>query len=239
MNKNKNKNTNKNDKNENKNENYRYVDFVRFIPKKQSELFEGFDLAVCFQNSSEREKNDEHNGSLYPATLVRADDVVELKKKLRKAKGFIGVLSSETKVNREAIMRRKVHVILDSEERKLDYASIKLAAEKDVVIEVSFSKFLRTRGFKRMKLLDETRLLLKLLMKFGTPFLITSGAEKELELRPRYQLYGFFSLLARDAGLDELRFLESLRDTGTKICRMLTDSSYILNGVEVERLLNG
>ena len=214
-----------------------YVDFIRFS-LEQSELFEGYDLAVCFQNGFK--KNDEEDSQnidtvyTYPGTFVKADNVNELKKKLRRARGFIGVLSSDMKVNREAIMRKKVHVVLDFEKRKLDYASVKLAAEKDVVIEVSLSKFLRAKGFKRMKLLDETRLLLKLLMKFSTPFLITSGAENELELRPRYQLYRFFSLLARDAGIDEFEFLESLKHTSTRIYRRLVDENYIIDGVEIE-----
>ncbi len=213
----------------------RYVDFVRFS-LKQSELFEGYDLAVCFQNGFQNCFNDEKNSqnAVYPGTFIEANNVSELKKKLRRARGFIGVLSPDVKVNREAIMRKKVHVILDSERRKLDYASVKLAAEKDVVIEVSLSKFLRVKGFKRMKLLDETRLLLRLLVKFGTPFVVTSGAENELELRPRYQLYSFFSLLARDAGVDELKFLESLRNTSTRIYRRLVDENYIIDGVEIE-----
>jgi len=211
-----------------------YVDFVRFTPDK-IELLEGFDLLVVF-NPAEDEKNIESVGDIRctRATVISAESVGELQKKLKKAKGFVGVLSQNLKVNREAVMRRKVHAILDFESRSLDYASIKLAAEKDVLIEVSLSKFLRVEGFKRMKLFDETRLLLKLLFKFRTPFILTNGAERPLELRPKYQLYKFFAMLAKDAGLNEVDFLNIAVENSKKVYRKLVDSKYIINGLEVE-----
>ncbi len=224
-----------------------FVDFLRFCPKSDAhfkELFEGYSLAVCFISEDSTQEpilqhlNEELKFECKSCRghLVRAESVADLQKKLRKVRGFVGVMSSDAKVNREAIMRRKVDVLLDFEERSLDYASLKLAAEKDVVIEVSLSKFLRTRGFKRMVLLDETRLLLKLLLKFGTPFLLTSGAENVLELRPRKQLYSFFSFLARDAGIDYSKLLKLAEENSTKIFRRLADSNYLMDGLEIEGL---
>ncbi len=204
-----------------------FVDFLRFCPegKNFEELFEGFDIAVCFAPC---------DSGFYPGCIVEANSTKELQKMLKNARGFVGVLSKDVKVNREAVMRRKVDAILDFEERNLDYATLKLAAEKDVVIEVSLSKFLRTRGFRRMKLLDETRLLLKLMLKFKTPFLLTSGAVKLEELRPRKQIYTFFKFLAKDAGLDFERLTKLAEENSRRLFRRLADRNYIMDGLEIE-----
>ncbi len=193
-----------------------FVDFLRFQPEK-CELLEGFDFFVVFNSKN----------------LVRASTTSELQKQLKKAKGFVGVMSDNVKVNREAIMRRKVNAILDFEDRALDYTSIKMAKEKDVVIEVSLSKFLRTKSFKRSKLLEETRLLLKLLLKFETPFLLTTGANSCLEARPRKQVYRFFSFLAKDSGIDSEKLIKLAKKNSYRIYRMLNDENYIMDGVEV------
>ncbi len=190
----------------------------------------------------ERSSSRSNRVKVYKASLVRAEDVKELHRKLKKVKGFTGVLSSDVRVNREAIMRRKVDVILDSEERELDYPSVKLAAEKDVIIEVSLSKFLRVRGFKRLKLLDETRLLLRLLMKFRTPFVLTTGAEMIYELRPAKQLCRFFQFLVENESENESRLrwdkvMELNRKTGERIYRRLLDPNYIMDGLEIEDVL--
>ena len=213
------------------------IDFLRFYPPESGffeELFDGYSLAICFCESDFRpESRPGQEESIITGSLVRAETPGELHKKLRKARGFVGVMSSSVKVNREAIMRRKVDALLDFEDRAIDYPSLKLAAEKDVVIEVSLSKLLRTRGFRRMKLLDETRLLLRLLLKFETPFVLTTGASNVMELRPRKQLYRFFSFLARDAGIGE-EVLRVADETGKRIYRRLLNEKYLMDGLEIE-----
>ncbi len=200
-----------------------YVDFVRFTPT-ETDLFEGYDLIVPFNNDA----NSDIKGY-----LVKASNTSELQKKLKKAKGFVGVMSEDLKVNREAVMRRKVCVILDFEGRKIDYTTIKMAKDKDVIIEVSLSKFLRVKGLKRAKLLDETRLLLKLLLKFKTPFILTTGAENQLEVRPRKQLYRFFYFLSKDGGIDCVELIKLAKENSNRIFRKLVDKKYIMDGIEI------
>ncbi len=188
------------------------IDFVRFEPES---LLEGFDDCVVFGETSR----------YIQGCMIIAESVKELQTKLKRYSGFIGVLSSKPEVNKQAVMRKKVHVILDSAERKLDYATVKLAAEKDVAIEVSFSKYLKVSGVKRSRLFERDRLLFRILKKFNTPFVLTSGAENLYEMRTKRQIYDFFQSLGAD-----VKMAESWME---RIERRLKDEKYIMDGLEL------
>ncbi len=198
-----------------------YPDFVRFYP---GELFEtGYDAYIVF--TAEPEKV-ELNARTIEGHLIEAGSVKELLFKLKRAKGVTGVMSNEIKVNKEAVMRKKVDILLDSPDRRLDYATIKLAAEKDVIIEVSLTKFINSGGVKRMRLFEETIQLLKIIDKFEAPFALTTAASSPFELRHRRQVEGFFSFLGAD--------IKRARVHTWKLLRRLTDEKYIMDGVELE-----
>jgi len=159
--------------------------------------------------------------------LIKAENVNELISKLRKVKKsqIVGVLSSSIKVNREAIMRKKVDVLLDGESRKLDYVTIKLAVEKDVIVELSLSKYLNVSGFKRTRLFEEDVELIRIINKFNTPFVITSAASNLYEMRIKKQIYDFFSFLDADTSKAE-KFV-------VKLIRKYYDPNYIMDGLEI------
>jgi len=191
------------------------VDFVRFSPPEKIKKILGLEKLLVFSEDSEKLR------------LIKCETAKELISGLKKSKkGLTGVLSSDIKVNREAIMRKKVDLLLDSAERKIDYASLKLASEKDVTIEISLYKFLESSGLRRMKLFEETVEILKLVNKFGTPFVLTSGAERVNHLRPVRQINDFFSFLGADIKKSEF-FKE-------RLLRRLEDEFYIADDFEIE-----
>ncbi len=195
-------------------------DFIRFVPEEIPELgFKGF--VFLLENKKDLEG--------YCGRLIVASAVDELRKRLKKAKEteIVAVYSEVPSVCREAIMRKKVDLLLDGVGRKLDYATIMLAAEKDVTIELGLSKFLRTKGLKRLKLFEELRNEIRIINKFEVPFVISSAASNVYELRSRKQIEVFFSFFGVD--------VKKAQNYSERLIRRYYDSNYIMNGFEIER----
>ena len=190
-------------------------DFLRFVPDNLLDL--GFKSYVFMS---------EKPG--FCGRIVRADTPEELRRKLRRTgrKAIVGVLTSNESVWREAVMRRRVDMLLDSEERQLDYATLKLAAEKDVTIELGLSKFIRTKGLRRMALFERLKKEIEVIKKFDVPFVVSSAAESIYEVRTRKQIETFFA----HSGCDILR----AREFAERLIRRYYDNNYIMDGFEVE-----
>ncbi|MBO8179206.1 MAG: hypothetical protein H0Z19_01795 [Archaeoglobus sp.] len=193
-------------------------DFLRFLPENLSDL--GFKSYVFML---------EKPGGC--GIVIKADSPRELRKKLRnvKRRAIVGVVGKEA-VCREAVMRRRVDVILDWEDRELDYATLKLAAEKDVAIELGLSKFLRTEGYKRMHLFEKLRKEIMVIKKFDVPFIVTTAAENQWELRTRKQVENFFKFF--DAEISKARHYAE------RLVRRYFDDRYIMDGFEIESFSN-
>ena len=201
------------------------IDFLRFAPDKEFLKRLGFENAVVFAENESEGGNDYDYAK---GVIIRPESAEDLRKKLRKVtrKSIVGVESSSISINREAVTRRRVDVILDSVGRKIDYVTVKLAAEKDVVIELCLTKFLLTRGARRMKMLRETEDLIRIIKKFDTPFVITSSASDIYEMRSARQLRDFFSFLGAD--------IERAERHAAILFRKYADANFIMNGLEIE-----
>ena len=189
------------------------IDFIRFDYDRSLNL--GFQAYIVFGENSERN---------IKGYLIQAKDARDLREKLRKADGFVGVMSERVEVNRYAVMRKKVEAILDFPERKLDYSTLKLAKEKDVLIEFSLSTILNSGRNKRVRLLEKLRKTLQVVKKLDTPFILTSGAREFYELRKRNQIYEVFSYLGAD--------LARASYWAERLYRKFFDEKYIMDGVE-------
>jgi len=189
-------------------------DFVRFQPPKIDLGFEGF---VVLSENPVKE-------GLY-GYIVRASNAKELKQKLKRLENaIVAVHCPDWKY---AVMRKKVDILLDSDDRVLDYATIKLAKEKDVAIEFGLSKFLKSKGLKRSELFSRLKEEARIVKKFGTPFLITSSAENLYQLRSRKQIEAFFSFF----GLS----VEKARFFAERIVRRYYDENYVMDGFIIEK----
>ncbi|WP_202319277.1 RNase P subunit p30 family protein [Archaeoglobus neptunius] len=189
-------------------------DFLRFIPRNLMNLgFRGYVFMLEDPNSC--------------GVVVKANTPDELRKKLKKIKGekIVGVTGSES-VCKEAVMRRKVDMILDHDDRQLDYATIKLAAEKDVLIELGIAKFIRNRGYRRMQLFERLREEVTVINKFDVPFVVTTAAENEYEMRTRKQVETFFSFFGCN--------IVKARHNAARLLRKYYDNHFIMDGFEIE-----
>lgn len=191
-------------------------DFVRFSPPKIDLGFRGFVVL------SEKPPKDGYYGY-----IVRAENSKELKEKLRSIENSIVAVECTAGLCKEAVMRKKVDIILDNERRELDYATLKLAKEKDVAIEFGLSKFLSSKGTRRSLLFARLKQEVKVVKKFDTPFIITSSAENVYQMRTRKQIETFFSYF----GLD----VKKARFFAERIVRRYYDDSYVMDGFVIEK----
>lgn len=192
-------------------------DFLRFVPDANIDF--GFENYVVFAESKIKVNK------FYKARLIKAESVNELISKLKRVRNdeIVGVYSNNLKVNREAVMRKKVDVLLDGVDRKLDYKTIKLAAEKNVIIEICFSKYVKANNL--MRLFEEDLELIRIINKFDTPFALTSAASNCYEMRTKKQIYDFFSFLGAN--------IKSAEKHAIKLIREYYDPNFILDGLEI------
>lgn len=189
-------------------------DFVRFSPPKIDLGFRGFVVL------SERPAGEGFHG-----LIVRASSAKELREKLKEAGNTI--VAVDCTDWKEAVMRKKVDILLDNETRSLDYATIKLAREKDVAIEFGLSKFIKTKGLKRSALFSRLRKEIRVVKKFDTPFLITSSAENIYQLKTRKQIETFFSFF----GLS----VKKASFFAERIVKRYYDEKYVMDGFFIEK----
>ncbi len=190
------------------------IDFIRFDYSGMIDL--GFRGYVVF--GEETEYNIQ-------GCMIVADSTRELREKLRGARGFIGVASEKPEVNRYAVMRKKVDVLLDFPGRKLDYPTFKLAKEKDVLIEVSLSTLMSLTKARRVRLVEELRTMFRVIEKFDTPFILTSGAHDVYGMRKVNQILDVFAYLGAN--------VERAMYWAERLYRRFFDDKYIMDGVEV------
>ncbi|MCS7144807.1 MAG: hypothetical protein NZ879_07295 [Archaeoglobaceae archaeon] len=190
-------------------------DFVRFSPPKFELGFKGF---VFLSEDPPKEG--------YYGYIVKAENPKELREKLRSVENSIVAVECSSGLCKEAVMRKKVDIILDSEKRELDYATIKLAKEKDVAIEFGLSKFLTTKGLKRSLLFARLKQEAKVVRKFNTPFIITSSADNIYQLRSRKQIETFFSYFGFE--------VEKANFFAERIVRRYYDENYVMDGFLIE-----
>ncbi len=190
-------------------------DFLRFVPENLMDL--GFKSYIFMLEKP----------GIWGGVVVKAENPDELRKKLRKVRRntIVGVIGNEA-VCREAVMRRKVDLILDSDNRQLDYATIKLAADKDVTIELGMAKFIRNKGLSRMQLFERLHDEVRVIKKFDVPFVVTTAAENMYEIRTRKQVENFFSFFGCE--------IVKARQHATRLIRKYYDTRFIMDGFEIE-----
>jgi ribonuclease P/MRP protein subunit RPP1 len=195
------------------------VDFVRFVPQTKILDYENF---VVFT-----ENPDKVEGFL-KGYIIQPESIADFASKLKGAKKgwIVGVKSSNLRINREAVVRRRVDVLLDLANRELDYVTMRMAAEKDVAIEICLSKFLNVKGLKRAQIFEETLDTIQIIKKFDVPFVLTSGASNIFEMRPKRQIYELFSFMGAD--------VEKAKIFMQRLIRRFTDPNYIMDGFEIE-----
>lgn len=169
----------------------------------------------------------------YDTVFLDAEDWGELKKKIQQKRENCEILvfnGGDEKLNRKAASDARVDVLLHPEKGRKDSGVDQVVAEKAAENSVAIGFDLRqimTSPKSQVHVLSHWRKNLKLCEKYGTPYLITTGAREEFELRSPRDLASVIDSLGND-GTEALETQERI----LKENREIRDSEVDVGGVE-------
>lgn len=127
--------------------------------------------------------------------LIEAKTMNQIKKlvdEFRERAELIFVRGGDVELNRYILDMSRVDVITDvASTGNLDFVMCKLAADHSIAIEFSFIDLLQSYSKTRSRLLAQFIKNAKLVKKYKTPFMITSGALSKWDMRSPHDLMVF------------------------------------------------
>lgn len=102
-----------------------------------------------------------------------------------------------------------------SPKNSFDHILARIAAERNIAVDLDFAPVFLERGYARQKALHRYADLVRLQDRFGFPFTLSSGARSVLEMRSTRQLVALGALF----GLDEKGIHLALRGVTGILCR--------------------
>ena len=190
-------------------------EFGKFFEKVQPLKTKDFDIVI----SVEIEGKPNH--------------IRELAKRLRQNVEIIAVHGGDSEVNRLAVETPEVDILLHPELKRedpgFDHIMAKLARENNVAVEFSMSDLVYTYKKARADILKNLLHNAKLVRKFKVPFVLTSGAFSEWNLRAPSELISFGRVL----GFSDPQIQKALSDNIIKENRKRLDKKFVMPGVEV------
>ncbi len=163
----------------------------------------------------------------------KPNQVRELAKRLRKSVEIISVHGGDSEVNRMAVETPEIDILLHPELKRedsgFDHVMAKLAKENNVAIEFCLSDLVYTYKKPRADILKNLLYNAKLVRKFKTPFVLTSGAFSEWNLRAPSELISFGRIL----GFSDTQISHALLGHMIRENRKRLDRKFVIPGVEV------
>ena len=163
----------------------------------------------------------------------------ELKRQVsaaRRSHEFIAVRPQSTEISRAALETRGVDVLLGWESagetgrRSMDYVMVKLAAGNGVSIAFSLQPLLAAYNRARAGVMSKYIETVRFVRKYGTPFILTSGALSSWDLRSPSELAAFGKVLGFHG--KEIKQALSGSMLNENINRL--SGRWVMPGVEVE-----
>lgn len=156
---------------------------------------------------------------MHEGVEVRADGVEPLHEGVRRAERggaeVVAVHGGEEALNRAAI-QADVDLLAHPNRgrgRSFDHVLAREAAESGVAVELSLASVLRSSGGERVEAIRDLHTTLKLVRKYGTPFVVSADARTHLELRAPRELRAVAYLI----GIDEEEFDRATDETPRRL----------------------
>ncbi len=126
------------------------------------------------------------------------DETKNIKRIIKKADEVDVIIfkSRDSKENREALKIKEITMISNPD--NLDSVCFDLARENSIGFEFNLQDITTNQGYRRVKLLENYRELLKAYKKFIFPIVITSGARETTEIKTPLALVSFGCILGMD-----------------------------------------
>lgn len=140
--------------------------------------------------------DNKHKNSLFGIEIN--DESKNVKKIVRKADSMdvIFFKSRDSKENREALKNKELTLVSNPD--NLDSVCFNLAKENSIGFELNLQEFINNQRYKRVKVLETYRELLKAYKKYSFPIVLTSGAKDIYEKKTPLTLISFGCILGMD-----------------------------------------
>jgi ribonuclease P/MRP protein subunit RPP1 len=170
---------------------------------------------------------------LVRGALIETDKPGLVKREAQKTRDrfeVIAVMGLTEEANRAAVEAPAVDILLPGQDTRIDYVMAKLAKKNNVAIGFEFRSLLQSSGEDRSRLFSRMRGSAKIVRKVGAPFLITSGAMSEWDMRAPSELIAF----GRELGFETPRITKAISAGLIEENRQRLGGKWVMPGVEVE-----
>lgn len=147
-----------------------------------------------------------------------------IRNKARDIRKNIEIISA-IREDREAVETAEVDIVFPGE---MNYIMVRLAKKNQVAVGFDFHPLLHSSGKGRGRLLGDYLQTARLVRKYKAPFLLTSGAKSEWELRSPSELVAFGKVL----GFSEADAKEALSGKILERNRKRLGKGWVMPGVE-------
>ncbi|MBA5942619.1 MAG: ribonuclease P protein component 3 [Methanophagales archaeon] len=160
--------------------------------------------------------------ALYTGVEIRANSVVELKRKIKFYHGktaLLAVHGGNAKINRAAVEDSRVDILAhpcggaredgDGDgDGVLNHVLVRYAAENSVAIDFNMNGIIYNRRGERARIIGKMRDNLRLLRKYKAPMILTSNARSVYDLRAPREMIALASLF----GMTKVEATSALSD---------------------------
>ena len=174
--------------------------------------------------------------SVVQGVEIHARDGNDLRKmvdRFRSRAIVLTVFGGEEGINRAACEDDRIDILLhpqDSKTSGINHILARLAADKHIAIGFDLAPIICGKGGSRVRILSNYRTNLALVKKYGTPFVLTSGAMSVYDIRDVRSMIA----LVRLFGMSEEDAIKGLSYYPSQILRRNTPGSgYVMEGVEI------
>jgi len=173
----------------------------------------------------------------FDTVFLEAEGWGELKKKIEERRGDAAVLvfrGGNEDLNRKAAGDSRIDVLLHPElgrkDSGMDQVVAEEAAENKVAVGFDFSQLLQTNEKHRVHVLSHRRRNLKLCEKYGTPYIMTSGAGEKRKLRSPRDIEKIIDSLGYEGRKAVSDYPEEILERAERV----NEKGFVRPGVEVE-----
>ena len=128
-------------------------------------------------------------------TLIEADKAETVRKeapKRRQRFEVIAVRGLSEEANRATVETPTVDILLPGEDSRIDYVMVKLAKKNNVAIALDLNRVMMSNRLGRAQEFSMLADTAKLIRRFGSPFVLTSGAYSPWDMRSLSELLRAF-----------------------------------------------
>ncbi len=163
--------------------------------------------------------------------LINSQDIGEIKRlvdKFRSKVELVFVRGGNTELNRYLFDIPKIDVVSGVSGGSLDYVMCRLAKENNIAIEFSFTDVLHSYSKTRSRVFSNFLKNAKIIRKYKSPFVITSGALSKWDMRSPHDLMVF----GKTIGFQDPEIKASFSDDMINEARKMLSKKKVMRGVE-------